>query len=116
MGYRNMLEMDVAKAGGDHATVANGGLRLRGLDRRTGDGRHAVVAIRPEDFTVGGGENEIRLRVEVVEYRGRSWPSRRLGPPSDDCRSSPARLAPGDEITLGVASDRVLVFDAKGGP
>ena len=62
MGYRNMLELDVAKAGGDHATVANGGLRLRGLDRRTGDGRHAVVAIRPEDFTVGGGENEIRVR------------------------------------------------------
>jgi hypothetical protein len=78
MGYRNMLELDVAKASGDHATVANGGLRLRGLDRRTGDGRHAVVAIRPEDFTVGGGENEIRVRVEVVEYRGRSWPSRRL--------------------------------------
>lgn len=60
MGYRYMLELDVAKAGGGHATVANGGLRLRGLDRRTGDGRHAVVAIRPEDFTVGGGENEIR--------------------------------------------------------
>lgn len=106
MGYRNMLELDVAKAGGDHATVANGGLRLRGLDRRTGDSRRAVVAIRLEDFTVGGSGNAIRVRVEVVEYRGRSRPSRRLRPPSDGCRSSPARLVPSDEITLGVVSDQ----------
>src|SRR5918992_1507273 len=71
MGYRNMLSLPVVDSDGRHATVGGGALRLRGLDRRDGDGRDAVVAIRPEDFTVGAGApNELAARVAVVEYRG----------------------------------------------
>jgi putative spermidine/putrescine transport system ATP-binding protein len=117
MGYRNMLELEVVEGDGTHATVADGGLRLRGLDRRAADARRAVVAIRPEDFTVGaGGENDVSARVEVVEYRGQQLAvealaagGRRLHVLTDQ------RLAPDDQITLGVAPDRVLVFDAEDG-
>jgi putative spermidine/putrescine transport system ATP-binding protein len=115
MGYRNMLELDVEDSGGSHATLAAGGLRLRGLDRRSHGGPRATVAIRPEDFAVGaGGANEIRARVAVVEYRGHELAveavaagEQRLHVLTDE------RVAPGDEITLGVAPERVLVFDSE---
>jgi putative spermidine/putrescine transport system ATP-binding protein len=114
MGYRNMLDLPVAGSDGAHATLGDGDLRLRGLDRRAGDGPRAVVAIRPEDFSVGAGrENEISARVEVVEYRGHELAvevvagDERLHVITDE------RLAPGDEVTLDVAPDRVLVFDRE---
>jgi putative spermidine/putrescine transport system ATP-binding protein len=115
MGYRNMLDLDVEGGDGSHVTLAAGDLRLRGLDRRRGDGRRATVAIRPEDFTVGaGGPNEVRAQVAVVEYRGHELAveavaagERRLHVLTDE------RVVPGDEVTLGVAPDRVLVFDPE---
>jgi putative spermidine/putrescine transport system ATP-binding protein len=115
MGYRNMLELPVEKSDGSHATVAGGALRLRGLDRRRGDGTKATVAIRPEDFTVGAGAaNEIRARVAVAEYRGHVLAVEAVAP--DERRLhilTEERLAPGDEVALGVAPERVLVFDSE---
>jgi putative spermidine/putrescine transport system ATP-binding protein len=118
MGYRNMLELDVEGRDGSHVTLAARDLRLRGHDRRRGDGRRATVAIRPEDFTVNaGGPNEIRAHVAVVEYRGHELAveavaagERRLHVLTDE------RVAPGDEVTLGVAPERVMVFDTEEAP
>ena len=115
MGYRNMLELPVADSGGGYATVAGADLRLHGLDRRHGDGAQAIVAVRPEDFTVGaGGQNEIAARVAVVEYRGHELAVEAVA--AHDQRLhilTDERLVPGDEVTLGVPPDRVLVFDPE---
>ncbi len=115
MGYRNIFELGVEESDGEHATVTEeGALRLRGLDRRRGEGRRATIAIRPEDFTVGaGGANEIQARVAVVEYRGHVLAveavvgeDRRLHFLTDE------RVVPGDDVSLGVAPERVMVFDS----
>jgi putative spermidine/putrescine transport system ATP-binding protein len=113
MGYRNLFELEVEHGEGDHVTVAGPGVRLRGVDRRRGDGRAATVAIRPEDVAVGAaGPNELRARVVVAEYRGHGLAIEAV---TDDGRAihvlTEERLAPGDEVRLSVAADRVLVFD-----
>ena len=114
MGYRNMLALPVVDGDGRHATVGGGGLRLRGLDRRDGGGSDAVVAIRPEDFTVGGGgPNEVAARVAVVEYRGHELAVEAVAGDERLHILTDERLAPGDEVTLAVAPDRVLVFDGE---
>ena len=114
MGYRNILELEVTGGDGAHTTVEAGGLRLRGLDRRRGEERRATVAIRPEDFVVdAGGANELRAQVAVVEYRGHEQAveavvgDRRLHVLTDK------RLAPGDDVTLEVPPERVMVFDRE---
>ena len=115
MGYRNLFELAVERCGGDGVSVAGGDLRLRGVDRRHGQGAAATVAIRPEDFSVGAGPNELRARVAVVEYRGHAL--------AVEARTEAGRavhlltgerLVPGDEVTVSVAPERVLVFDSDG--
>jgi putative spermidine/putrescine transport system ATP-binding protein len=117
MGYRNMFALPVEAAQNGHVTVGGPELRLRGSDRRGGDARHATVAIRPEDFVVGaGGANELRARVVIVEYRGHGLAVEAAmadGRPIQLLTEE--RLVPGDEVTVHVAPDRVLVFDADAG-
>jgi putative spermidine/putrescine transport system ATP-binding protein len=112
MGYRNLFALPV-EAGGDRVTVAEPGLRLQGVDHRRGRASTATVAIRPEDFVVGAGPNEVRARVAVVEYRGHALAVEAL---TERGRAihllTDERLVPGDEVTVSVAPDRVLVFDA----
>src|SRR5260370_20606666 len=73
IGYRNLLELDVARIDGDSAIVGGPGIALRGL--RQGDiGTRAAVAIRPDDLVLDGeGEGGISGRVETVEYCGRDY-------------------------------------------
>jgi putative spermidine/putrescine transport system ATP-binding protein len=117
MGYRNMLELEVgeAKAGGHGLlTVGAAGISLRGTDRRKGDGRKVMCAIRPEDLSVGGGENELRARVVVVEYRGHENAVETVTPENHVLHLlTDQRLVPGDDVTLSADPARVLVFDAE---
>jgi putative spermidine/putrescine transport system ATP-binding protein len=117
MGYRNMFEVSVVEAVDGHVTVEYAGLRLRGLDRRHGQERKAVVAIRPEDLAVGAeGLNRLRARVAVAEYRGHSLAVEAVTPDERQIHIlTEERLAPGDEVEVGVAQERVLVFDGGAG-
>jgi putative spermidine/putrescine transport system ATP-binding protein len=116
MGYRNIFDLAVDGAGDHRVRLAEPGLRLEGVDRRAGGGSRAVVAVRPEDFVVGGGPNEVRARVEVVEYRGGDLAVEAI---TEGERAihiiTGERLVPGDEVTLTVPAERVLVFDAEEG-
>jgi putative spermidine/putrescine transport system ATP-binding protein len=119
MGYRNMLELEVeetkGEGGGDGLlTVGAPGIRLRGTDRRKGDGRKVMCAIRPEDLSVGGGENELRARVVVVEYRGHENAVEVVTPEEHVLHLlTDQRLVPGDDVTLSADPARVLVFDTE---
>jgi putative spermidine/putrescine transport system ATP-binding protein len=113
MGYRNMLELDVERVDGDDAVLAGPGLRLVGRGRRGPRNGRAVAAIRPEDFVVGeGGDSTVEVTVEVVEYRGRDWAVEAAIPSGGRVHFVSDRpLSHGERIVLGVARERVLVFD-----
>jgi putative spermidine/putrescine transport system ATP-binding protein len=74
MGFRNFFDVTLGQASGEQIEVsAKGGT----FQSRTADGlttgQDAVLAIRPDDVTVGAGngKNKLRGKVELVEYLGR---------------------------------------------
>src|SRR5437870_3016983 len=74
MGYRNVLELDVAREDGDRVALKSGDISITGVRKQPLKGTRAAVAIRPEEISVGegpGGLNTIAGRVENVEYSGR---------------------------------------------
>jgi putative spermidine/putrescine transport system ATP-binding protein len=112
MGYRNMFEVDVSRVDGSAVTVKGPGFELAGVARQP-VGTNAIVAIRPEDFEVGAGDNALRAAVEVVEYHGREQAVQARLPGGQPLRiRATARLAPGDDVEVSVAPDKVLVFPA----
>src|SRR5438128_9217923 len=74
MGYRNVLELDVAREDGDRVALRSGDISITGVRKQPLKRTRAAVAIRPEEISVGegpGGLNTIAGRVENVEYSGR---------------------------------------------
>src|SRR5213079_2771503 len=74
MGYRNVLELDVAREDGDRVALKRCDIGITGVRKQPLKGARAAVAIRPEEISVGegpGGLNTIAGRVENVEYSGR---------------------------------------------
>ena len=118
MGYRNLLEMDVTGGDADYAVLDGQGIRLVGANRGAKlDGRStsggAVAAIRPEDLVLGETDgNAIPVTVRIAEYHGRELSVEATTPQGRSIYFRTAeRVAPGDELTLGVPRHRVLVFD-----
>jgi putative spermidine/putrescine transport system ATP-binding protein len=74
MGYRNVLELDVAREDGDRVVLKGSDIGITGVRKQPLKGTRAAVAIRPEEISVGEGPdglNTIAGRVENVEYSGR---------------------------------------------
>jgi putative spermidine/putrescine transport system ATP-binding protein len=111
MGYRNELELPVTSGGDGDKTVVLGDLTGT---RREDLGEVAVAAIRPEDFAIGDGPNAMEVTVEVVEYQGREQAiqARTASGEALHIRAG-SRLAPGDQVTVSVPPERVLVFAAE---
>ena len=104
MGYRNLLDLDAAAGG----VFSGPSLKLQGQPVAAGP---VTVAIRPEDFVVGGAENATAATVGVVEYHGRELLVEADLPGGETVHfRTPERLAPGDEVRLGVPPDRVLAY------
>ena len=117
MGYRTMLELNVESVREGRAQLRGLSLALEGVCRAPAVGSRALAAVRPEDFRVGAsGPNQVAVRVEVVEYHGREQAvEARVADGRVLALRTSARLAPGDEVTVSVAPERVLVFPT-GGP
>lgn len=120
MGYRNLLDMEVAEVGADGTvTVTAGDLVLRGSAQsgaRVGDA--VRVAIRPDDFVVGGDAgavvNATPTTVGVVEYLGREYVfDTRL--PNGVSVHVKSRTSPraGTRLSIGVDPERVLVYPSE---
>jgi len=115
MGYRNLLEMTATDVSGGRVTMEGGGMRLVGT--ASGDGvlpGKVVVAFRPDDVpvvdpTVAG--NVIAARVELVEYQGKELAvESRTAADQVLHVTTPQRVARGDDVTLTIDAERVLVF------
>jgi putative spermidine/putrescine transport system ATP-binding protein len=112
MGYRNLLDLEVTGGDGEYAVVEGHGLRLVGANRGGVAAGPAVAAIRPEDLVLGETDgNGIAVTVRIAEYHGRE-----LSVEATTARGrqiyfrTTERVAPGDELVLGVPRHRVLVF------
>ena len=94
------------------APGAGPGVHVAGVVRDELVGGRAIAAIRPEDLMVGTvGENQLNVTVEVVEYHGREQSVQgRLGDSEAVFFRTDKRLAPGDQVTLSVPTERVLLF------
>jgi putative spermidine/putrescine transport system ATP-binding protein len=120
MGYRNMLTFDVESVSSGTAVLAAEGVRLTGQTFGPLETKRAVAAIRPEDIVVDGPTpNRVAVTVEVVEYHGREIlvGARMPGGEALYFRTE-KRLAPGDNVTVSVPAERVLVYpsDAPAAP
>ena len=120
MGYRNMLTFDVESVSSGTAVLAAEDVRLTGQTFGPLETKRAVAAIRPEDIVVDGPTpNRVAVTVEVVEYHGREIlvGARMPGGETLYFRTE-KRLAPGDNATVSVPAERVLVYpsDAPAAP
>jgi putative spermidine/putrescine transport system ATP-binding protein len=117
MGYRNVLELDVAREDGDRVALRGGDIVMTGVRKQPLKGARAAVAVRPEEISVGegpGGLNTIAGRVENVEYSGRDSLL-------DVVTSSgtllhvrgPVTTALNDIVRVYVPAERVLVYPAE---
>jgi putative spermidine/putrescine transport system ATP-binding protein len=115
MGYRNLFAVDigVATEPGHAVSCRVGALELAGIAREPLRGDRAVVAIRPDDFVVGGNDNPLDVLVDVVEYHGREHAVQGTLSGGQVLRlRTEARVRPGDRITVGIPREKVLVFAA----
>jgi len=71
LGYRTVLEMDVAAVSGEQAVLQGKGISLAARIMQPLKGKKALAAIRPEDFMTGeAAVNTIEGIVCNVEYNG----------------------------------------------
>ena len=113
MGYRNVIELKAGKRDGNKIALEGSGLNLEGTVKQD-PGAAAAVAIRPEDLSVGAGPNAITGRVENVEYGGHdSLVDVKTAQGILLHARTGARVKAGDEVTLTISPERVLVYSSE---
>jgi putative spermidine/putrescine transport system ATP-binding protein len=114
MGYRNVLELDVAREDGEHVALTGPDIKLTGVRKQPLKGARAAVAIRPDDIAVGadaGGANVIVARVENVEYGGRDSLLDVVTASGTLLHvRGPVSTARGDNVRVHVPVERALVY------
>jgi len=109
MGYRNELAATVEQAA-DNQVLLSGGLRGHAMASLR-ESERVRAAIRPEDLVLG--EGPLRGRVDNIEYGGRdSLIDVVLADGTRLHVRSPARARLGDEVSIGFAPQRLLVYPA----
>ena len=121
MGFRNILEVDLALDAGASAIAGDQvGLRgpwgaLRGTVKQPLAGPRAIAAVRPDEITIGpaGAPNAIAGEVEGVEYYGRDCliEIRAAGGLRLYARAH-HRVERGTVVHAAVPPERVLVYPA----
>src|SRR5271170_2743356 len=116
MGYRNVLELDVVREDGDRVEVRGQDVALTGVRRQPLAGARAMVAIRPEEITVGegpGGINTLAGRVSNVEYCGRDALLEVITASGTLLQvRGPVGIARDDTVRVHVPVERALVYPA----
>jgi putative spermidine/putrescine transport system ATP-binding protein len=117
MGYRNVLELDIASRDGDRIVLASPDFKLVGTQKQPVAGKRAAVAIRPEELVVvdrADGANTIAGRVDNVEYGGRDA-LLDVATPSGIMLHvrGPVDVKRGDDVRVLVPVERALVYPAE---
>jgi putative spermidine/putrescine transport system ATP-binding protein len=114
MGYRNVLELDVAREDGDRVDLAGPGIALTGTRKQALAGKRAMLAVRPEEIVVGdaaGEANTIVGRVDNVEYCGRDALLDVVTQSGALLHvRGPVSIHRGDNVRLHVPVERALVY------
>jgi putative spermidine/putrescine transport system ATP-binding protein len=120
MGYRNIIELDLQRMEESFTFLTGPGLQLQGVAQEILTSKRAVVAIRPDDLTIGQADrkreestsrNVIFGQAELVEYCGRDYLVDVLTEPGLLVHArTPRRVSVGDWLRLQVPPDRVLTF------
>jgi putative spermidine/putrescine transport system ATP-binding protein len=117
MGYRNVLQLDVAGEDGERVHLKGSDIELTGTRKQPLKNAHAAVAIRPEEIVVGegpGGINTIGARVQNVEYCGRDSLLDVVTSAGTLLHvRATGTIAVGDTVRVHVPVDRVLVYPAE---
>ena len=113
MGFRNKVAGRVASVAGEQATVTVGEVGVVGRVRSlVAAGQGAHLSIRPEDLhPVADGASGLAAKVVSTEFHGREFVGfARMADDTPLTFLADKRIAPGTEIRLAAAPDRVLVF------
>ncbi|MCP4561916.1 MAG: ABC transporter ATP-binding protein [Bosea sp.] len=113
MGFRNKVAGLVASVADDQATVTVGEVGVAGRVRSPVVARQgAHISIRPEDLhPVADGAPGLKAKVVSTEFHGREFVGfARMADDTPLTFLADKRIAPGTEIHLAAAPDRVLVF------
>ncbi|HET9955396.1 MAG TPA: TOBE domain-containing protein, partial [Polyangiaceae bacterium] len=116
MGYRNVLDLDVAARESQRARVLGPGIELWGTVAEPFTGTRASVAIRPDEMTVvaPGSPNSLAATVVSSEYGGRDSLVEVLAASGTRLyvRTS-QHVNPGDTISISAPPERVLVYPVE---
>jgi putative spermidine/putrescine transport system ATP-binding protein len=113
MGYRNIVPSRAAPTGNGASQVMIGDAALLGtpVDAREGE---VVVAFRPDDLTPRA-DGPIAATVTAAEYRGRDFFGKAATSEGTELYfRSESKVAPGENVRLGVDPGRLLIY-ADGG-
>src|SRR5271169_2974327 len=116
MGYRNVLQLEVVREDGDRVVLKGPDIALTGLRKQPLTGTRAIVAIRPEEISVGegpGGINTLAGRVGNIEYCGRDSLLDVVTPAGTLLQvRGPVTTARDDTVRVYVPVERALVYPA----
>jgi putative spermidine/putrescine transport system ATP-binding protein len=115
MGFRNLLDLEVAQVDGQRVLLRGAGIALVGTIRQPLGGTRAVAAIRPDEMTLAARPtaNSVAGVVDSIEYYGRDSLVSVAG-----CGGLRLHLRThqqvqrGDAAFVTVPPERVLVFPA----
>ena len=114
MGYRNVLELDIVADATDRVSLQGPDIALTGMRKEALSGKRAMVAIRPDDFTVDAdstGANTIVAKVDNVEYAGRDSLLDVLTASGTLLHvRGPVATARGETVRVQVPVERALVY------
>jgi putative spermidine/putrescine transport system ATP-binding protein len=114
MGYRNVLELDIARTAGDRVMMEGPDVNLTGVRKQPLPAKRVAVAIRPEEIQVGEGPdglNTIGAKVENVEYCGRDSLLDVVTPSGMRLHvRGPVTTRLGDAVRVHVPVERALVY------
>jgi len=114
MGYRNVLELDVAGEADGRVMLTGPGIAITGMRKQPLAAKRAMVALRPEEIVVSDraeAENSVAGRVEHVEYCGRDALLDVMSPAGTLLHvRGPVTTQRGDTVHLHVPVERALVY------
>jgi len=117
MGYRNVLELEVAGGDGQAVALRGPGIELAARVKQAPTGKRATLAIRPEEITVvdSAGLNTVTGKVDNVEYAGRDALVDVVIPGEHVLHvRGPVTLRRGDTIHVHLPPERALVYPTEG--
>jgi putative spermidine/putrescine transport system ATP-binding protein len=111
MGYRNIFHIGVERVEGNRASLLGGNVRLEGTTQVPISGNRAMVAVRPEEITLGASAgNTLSGTVDQVEYCGRDFLVDVVTPVGTLYLRTERRVCPDEAVQLSILPERVLVF------